>query len=121
MNFIYLALSPKSISLSKRRIAFSRFSLLLFITLIGMTSLFVGLHTAHAATANVFYSVGQSSSNLMTLSPTVTIASGMATFSQAQTGNIGVGDKVTYNTSAIAYISGKISQTQWSLVTATGT
>jgi hypothetical protein len=70
---------------------------------------------------NVFYSVGQSSSNLMTLSPTVTIASGTATFSQAQTGNIGVGDKVTYNTSAIAYISGKISQTQWSLVTATGT
>jgi rhodanese-related sulfurtransferase len=70
---------------------------------------------------NVYYSVGQSSSNLMTGSPTVTIASGTATFSQAQTGNIGVGDQVTYNTSAIAYISGKISQTQWSLVTATGT
>jgi hypothetical protein len=56
----------------------------------------------------------------MTGSPTVTIAGGTATFSLAQTGNIGIGDKVTYSTSSIAFISGKVSTSQWTLVTATG-
>lgn len=84
----------------------------------------VFLHGSHAyAATNLYYSVGQSTStNLMTGSPTVTITGGAAVFSIAQTGNIGVGDKVTYNTSAIAYISGKsdTSQLDWSLETATG-
>jgi hypothetical protein len=77
--------------------------------------------TVHAAT-NVYYSVGQSSSNLMTGSPDVTIVSGTATFSVSQTGNIGVGDVVTYNTSNVAYISGKANANDdvWTLVTATG-
>lgn len=74
---------------------------------------------AQAAT-NVYYSVGQSVANLMTASPTVTIASGVATFSIAQSGNIGVGDRVTYNTNSVAYISGKTSTSVWSFVTATG-
>ncbi|KKQ39021.1 MAG: hypothetical protein US57_C0023G0007, partial [Candidatus Moranbacteria bacterium GW2011_GWC2_37_73] len=47
-----------------------------------------------AATA-IYYSVGQSVADLKTATPTVTIASGVATFSAAQTGNIGVGDRVT--------------------------
>jgi hypothetical protein len=71
---------------------------------------------------NVYYSVGQNAGNLMTGTPTMTIASGMATFSTAQIGNIGVGDRVTYNTSSIAYISAKndTSMENWSLITATG-
>jgi hypothetical protein len=84
--------------------------------------LFCFANTAHAA-ANVYYSVGQSTStNLMTGTPTLTIASGLGTFNTAQTGNIGVGDQVTYGaSSSIAYIASKVSQTQWNLETATGT
>ncbi|EKE19397.1 MAG: hypothetical protein ACD_9C00030G0001, partial [uncultured bacterium] len=53
---------------------------------------------------------------------TVTITAGAGVFSEAQTGNIGVGDRVTYNTSQIAYISAKThpDMAHWSLVTATG-
>ncbi len=70
---------------------------------------------------NVYYSVGQNTTDHMTGSPTVTISGSTATFSVAQTAtNMGVGDKVTYNTSQVAYISGKISTTQWTLITATG-
>ena len=61
----------------------------------------------------------------MTGSPTVTIINGAAVFSVNQTGNIGVGDEVTYGTpSQIAYISGKTNadqdQEHWTLETATG-
>ncbi len=61
--------------------------------------------------------------NLMTGSPTITIASGTATFSIAQTGNVGVGDQVAYGSGSVAYISGKLnaSDLNWSLATATGT
>jgi len=70
----------------------------------------------------IYYSVGQSVSDLKTGTPSVTIANGAATFTVAQTGNIGVGDRVTYNTSQIAYISAKTNADgmHWSLVTATG-
>ncbi|KKP67658.1 MAG: PKD domain containing protein [Candidatus Moranbacteria bacterium GW2011_GWE1_35_17] len=70
----------------------------------------------------VYYSVGQSVANLMSGAPTVTITGGAGVFSVAQTGNIGVGDRVTYNTSAVAYISAKTNADgmHWSLVTATG-
>ncbi|KKQ38947.1 MAG: hypothetical protein US57_C0027G0002 [Candidatus Moranbacteria bacterium GW2011_GWC2_37_73] len=51
---------------------------------------------AHAATA-IYYSIGQSAADLKTGTPTVTIASGVATFSAAQTGNIGVGDRKNIN------------------------
>jgi len=75
---------------------------------------------AHAATA-IYYSIGQSVADLKTGTlPTVTIASGVATFSAAQTGNIGVGDRVTYNTTDIAYIASKTSTSVWNLVTKTG-
>jgi len=72
--------------------------------------------------AAVYYSVGQSTADRKTGSPTVTMVGGAAVFSVAQTGNIGVGDRVTYNTNVIAYISAKTGgdMMHWSLVTATG-
>lgn len=73
------------------------------------------------AVVNIYYSVGQdNTTDNKTGSPTLTVASGVATLTVAQTGNIGVGDRVTYDTSKIAYISGKTSTTVWTLVTATG-
>ena len=83
-----------------------------------------------SATA-IYYSVGQNTNDhsvgsggatcSTTGACTITIASGVATFNYAQTEtNIGVGDKVTYNTTSVAYISQKISQTQWKIITATG-
>jgi len=83
----------------------------------------VGLLTVQAANAAtpVYYSVGQNTNDNKTGSPTVTIVGGTATFSVAQTAtNMGVGDRVTYNGTVVAYISGKVSTTQWTLVTATG-
>jgi len=70
---------------------------------------------------HVYYSVGQNTANHKTGSPTVTISSGVATFSEAQTApNMGVGDRVTYGASLKVWISGKISQTQWRVVTVKG-
>lgn len=71
------------------------------------------------STKNVYYSVGQSTADLKTDSPTLRIFAGVATFSTAQTGNIGVGDRITYN-GGYVFISGKISPTQWNVVTALG-
>ena len=76
---------------------------------------------ADEAAIQVFYSVGQNTDDHKTGSPNLTIASGVGTFSVAQTAtNMGVGDKVTYDTSTVAYISEKISTTEWKLITATG-
>ncbi|MDP1721589.1 MAG: hypothetical protein Q8L37_00100 [Candidatus Gottesmanbacteria bacterium] len=81
---------------------------------------FLSPHSAQAAT-NVYYSVGQNTTDHKTGSPTLTISSGVGTFSVAQTAtNMGVGDAVTYNTNVVAYISGKTSTSVWTLVTATG-
>ena len=74
--------------------------------------------SAAAATA-VYYSVGTSGADLKVAS-TVAIASGLATFSTAQPNNVGVGDRITYNTSTIAYISGRTSSTQYRVTTALG-
>jgi hypothetical protein len=69
----------------------------------------------------IYYSVGQNTNDHKTGSPTVDIANGVATFSAPQTApNMGVGDKVTYNGATVAYISGKISQTQWKVITTLG-
>lgn len=86
-----------------------------------MTAPYVFSYTT-VTPAAVYYSVGQSAADLKTGSPTVTISGGAAVFSVAQTGNIGVGDRVTYNTSNIAYIAAKsgADQKHWRLVTATG-
>jgi hypothetical protein len=76
---------------------------------------------AFAAT-NIYYSVGQSTADLITGTPTVTVSSttGLATFTTAQTDNIGVGDRVTIG-NMIVYIASKSSSTAWFVVTATGT
>ena len=89
--------------------------------------LFAFAHSASAAP--VYYSVGQNNSNHCgptgngTGCGTITItAGGVAAFSAVQSGNIGVGDRVTYNTNVVAYISTKTDadQMHWTLVTATG-
>jgi hypothetical protein len=68
----------------------------------------------------IYYSVGRSTDDLKSGSPTMTIASGTATFSAAQPDDIGVGDVITYNTSLKAYISGRTSSTVYSVQTVTG-
>ena len=85
-----------------------------------LLAFFLFVPSAFAAT-NVYYSVGQNTTDNKTGSPTLTIdGSGNGTFSVAQTAtNIGVGDKVTYGGS-VAYISAKQSTSVWSLVTNLG-
>jgi hypothetical protein len=68
----------------------------------------------------VFYSVGTSVADLKAGAPTLTIASGSATFSLAQPDNVGVGDEITYNGTSKAYIAGRSSSTVYAVRTATG-
>jgi parallel beta-helix repeat protein len=78
---------------------------------------------ADESATQIFYSVGQSSSDLKTGSPTLSIdASGNGTLDVAQTGNMGVGDYIEYGTSPYvkAYITGKTSTTVWTVQSATG-
>ena len=71
--------------------------------------------------ANVYYSVSPfGTGDIKTGSPTITISSGVATLSVGQTGNIGQGCRITYNTSSVCYISGVTDSTHFSVVTATG-
>ena len=65
------------------------------------------------------FSCGDSTADLKTGSPTVTVSGTTATFSAAQTGNIGVGDAVVY-TSGTAFIVAKTSTTVWTVRSATG-
>lgn len=70
---------------------------------------------------DVYYSVCPfGTGDLKTGSPTLTISSGVATLSVAQTGNIGAGCRITYDGSLIAYISAITSSTVFSVITATG-
>jgi len=71
---------------------------------------------------NVWYSCSPfGTGDLKTGSPTITIETGgKATLSVAQTGNIGQGDRVTYNTSSVAYIAKVVDSSHFYLVTATG-
>jgi hypothetical protein len=83
---------------------------------------FLALTTARGAfgATNVYYSVGQNTTDHKTETPTVTVSGTTATFSVAQTAtNMGVGDLVTY-TGGACYISGKTSTTVWSCTNATG-
>jgi len=74
----------------------------------------VGLLTVQAANAatSVYYSVGQNTNDNKTGSPTVTIVGGTATFCSPNCHQHGVGDRVNYNGTVVAYISGKVSTTQ---------
>ena len=70
---------------------------------------------------NIYYAVGQNTTDHKTGSPTCTISSAIMTFTVAQTAtNLGVGDRVTYDTSKIAYLATKTSTTVWNVVTAVG-
>lgn len=53
-------------------------------------------------------------------SPTITIASGVATLNVTQTGNIGQGFRITYDTSKVCFISQVNSATSFNVITATG-
>ena len=68
----------------------------------------------------IYYSVGTNAADLKNGTPTVTIASGWATFTVAQPLNVGVGDEITYNGATKAYISGRTSSTVYSVITAIG-
>lgn len=74
------------------------------------------------ASNNVWYSCSPfGTGDLKTGSPTITIETGgKATLTVAQTGNIGQGDRVTYNTSTISYIAKVVDSSHFYLVTATG-
>ena len=65
------------------------------------------------------YSTGDSAADLKTGSPTCEVSGTTITFSTAQTGNIGVGDEITYNTTDKCYIVGKTSTTVWTVRSAT--
>ncbi|MBN2566818.1 hypothetical protein JXB02_01875, partial [Candidatus Woesearchaeota archaeon] len=69
---------------------------------------------------HVYYSVGTNTSDLKTGSPDVSISGGVATFTAAQADKVGVGDKINYSTSTMAYISGRTNGTVYSVVNATG-
>ena len=69
----------------------------------------------------VYYSIGTSTADLKTGGPTIAIVSGVATLSVAQTGNVGVGDVIEYDSpSQKAYIASVVSQAQFTVRTATG-
>jgi hypothetical protein len=71
--------------------------------------------------ADVYYSVGQNTTNHMTGTPTVSISGGVATFDTAQTNAaMGVGDRVTFDTTSICYVASKTSTSVWNLVTKLG-
>jgi uncharacterized delta-60 repeat protein len=67
----------------------------------------------------VFYSVGTNAGNLATGSPSLTLTSGTATLSAAQTNDVGVGDVIDYGTGQV-FISSVISPTEFRVQTATG-
>ena len=76
-----------------------------------------------AAATQVFYSVGTSRSvptDLKAGAPTVTITAGVATFTIAQPNNVGVGDEIMYGGATLAYISGRLSSTRYTVTNRLG-
>ena len=67
----------------------------------------------------VFYSIGTNGANLATGSPSLTLTSGTATLSAAQTNNVGVGDVIDYGSGQV-FISTVVSPTQFRVQSATG-
>ena len=71
-------------------------------------------HTQDPPTpTEVFYSIGTSVADLKTGTPTVTVAGGVATLTVAQTGNVGVGDRIDYGAGTPVYIRSVLSQTRF--------
>ena len=72
------------------------------------------------AVTNIYYSVGQNTNDHKSGSPTITLASGAATFSVAQTAtNLGRGDLVTYS-GGTCYLGTKTDTSHWTCLTALG-
>jgi len=94
--------------------------LLLTVTLtFSLVSVLWFLVTPAYAATNVYYSVGQNTSDHSS-GGNVSITSGVATFTVAQTKrNLGVGDRLTAGGNAY-YLKSKISTTQWNVVTKLG-
>ena len=74
---------------------------------------------SRAEAVAVYYSIGTSVADLKTPGTLITIAAGVATFDRAQPNNVGVGDEILYG-AATAYISGRTSSTQYSVITRVG-
>jgi hypothetical protein len=73
------------------------------------------------AVTQVYYSVGANGGADLKNGSTIIITSGIATFSNAQPNNVGVGDQINYDaTNKIAYISGRTSSTVYTVVTSKG-
>jgi hypothetical protein len=77
--------------------------------------------TGTLLTKTVYYSIG-TGGDKKTGSPTITITSGTATLGAAQTGNVGVGDKITISggTQSAVYISAVNSQTSFDVILVDG-
>lgn len=91
-----------------------------FLRIIFAVIAFVAAPGFVSAATNIYYSVGQNTSDHKTGSPTVTISGTTATFSVAQTAsNMGIGDIVNFGGERV-FITGKTSTTVWSVSTATG-
>ena len=73
------------------------------------------------AATEIYYSVGTSLADLKTGSPLISITNGTATFDVPQTGNIGVGDVVDYDTdNKKGYIKSVTSSTEFEIQTSDG-
>ena len=140
-NEAYREKHSKPIYRSVHWVTFLRVSLAFFVVIIGSNVSygdqlkFLGLQTVNAQSPKqIYYSVGQNTNDhsigaggatcSTTGACTVTISGGIATFNYAQTAiNMGVGDRVTYDTNKIAYISSKVPNAgnkQWTVVTKLG-
>ncbi len=79
----------------------------------------IGLVNAAFAATDVYYSVGQNTTDHKS-GGNVSITSGVATFTVAQTAtNLGVGDRLIAGGN-VYYLKSKISTTQWNVVTKLG-
>src|SRR3989339_497618 len=79
------------------------------------------LNNPTSSPCSLVFSVGTSTNDFKTSSPTISISSGTATFSIAQTNDsLGVGDEVTFGTGAKVYLMRKSSATQWRGTSAAG-
>jgi hypothetical protein len=77
-------------------------------------------HVQDAASGgDVYYSIGTSTADLKTGAPTISIGNGTATLSVAQTGYVGVGDRITYAGGPV-FIKAVLNQTAFVVHTATG-
>jgi hypothetical protein len=80
----------------------------------------VHLHDGVGGVKDVYYSVGTSAADLKTGAPTISITGGTATLSVAQTGNVGIGDFITYGGNNV-YVHRVTSPTEFEVRTVTGT